>query len=40
MKQEETTGYVIAIDRWDWMMGKNRFVLDDIYAELAKPKLP
>lgn len=35
MKQEDKLGYVIAIDRWDWMMGTGLY-LDDIYAELAK----
>ncbi|MCW4630833.1 cache domain-containing protein [Marinomonas rhodophyticola] len=37
MKQEDKLGYVVAIDRWDWMMGTGLY-LDDIYAELAKTK--
>ncbi|NLQ17448.1 histidine kinase [Marinomonas sp. M1K-6] len=37
MKQEDKLGYVVAIDRWDWMMGTGLY-LDDIYAELAQTK--
>ncbi|WP_394180112.1 cache domain-containing protein [Marinomonas posidonica] len=35
MIQEDKIGYVVAIDRWDWMMGTGLY-LDDVYAELAK----
>ena len=38
MKQEDKLGYVIAIDRWDWMMGTGLY-LDDIYAELENTKV-
>lgn len=38
MKQEDKLGYVIAIDRWHWIMGTGLY-LDDIYAELAKTKV-
>ena len=37
MKQEDKLGYVVAIDRWHWIMGTGLY-LDDIYAELAKTK--
>lgn len=37
MKQEDKLGYVVAIDRWNWMMGTGLY-LDDIYAELANTK--
>jgi two-component system, NarL family, sensor kinase len=37
MKQEDKIGYVVAIDRWNWIMGTGLY-LDDIYAELAKTK--
>lgn len=37
MRQEYKLGYVIAIDRWDWIMGTGLY-LDDVYAELAKTK--
>ncbi|NVK73056.1 MAG: cache domain-containing protein [Oceanospirillaceae bacterium] len=37
MKQENKMGYVVAIDRWNWMMGTGLY-LDDVYAELAKTK--
>jgi len=35
MIQEDKIGYVVAIDRWGWMMGTGLY-LDDVYAELAK----
>ena len=37
MVQEDKIGYVIAIERWNWMMGTGLY-LDDVYAELAKTK--
>ena len=37
MRLEDKLGYVVAIDRWNWIMGTGLY-LDDIYAELAKTK--
>lgn len=34
MIQEDKIGYVVSIDRWNWMMGTGLY-LDDVYAELA-----
>ncbi|GAB3488021.1 cache domain-containing protein [Marinomonas epiphytica] len=35
MEQEEKLGYVISIDRWNWMMGTGLY-LGDVYEELKK----
>ncbi|MFT2097984.1 cache domain-containing protein [Marinomonas sp. 2405UD66-6] len=35
MRLEDKLSYVVAIDRWNWMMGTGLY-LDDIYDELAK----
>ncbi|MBR7887734.1 cache domain-containing protein [Marinomonas sp. A79] len=37
MRQEDKIGYVVAIDKWNWIIGTGLY-LDDVYAELAKTK--
>ncbi|MCB5161097.1 cache domain-containing protein [Marinomonas algarum] len=38
MRQEDKIGYVVAIDRWNWIVGTGLY-LDGVYAELAKTKI-